>query len=75
MAASGTKIGLAMGLYMDGEISVGGRYAVTKERVPMCKRCRDSGKKECRVVDPRWEVNLVTRMCGYCLRSAQGCVD
>lgn len=75
MAASGTKIGVAMGLYMDGDITVDGKYAVTKLRVPVCKRCRESGRKECRVVDPPREVNLASRMCGYCLRSAKGCVD
>lgn len=72
MKESGTKIGLAMGMYMSGEIQVNKKYAVTILRDPPCARCRVAGR-ECRVLDMAREPNLVTKMCNHCIRRAEGC--
>ncbi|KAL0633682.1 hypothetical protein Q9L58_007405 [Maublancomyces gigas] len=52
MKASGTKIGVAMGMYMSGELKVNGKHAATVLRSPPCARCRKYGLKNCRVLDP-----------------------
>lgn len=73
MQATGTKIGVAMGLYLDGEITVNGQYAVTMARDPPCGRCTAAGR-ECRVLDRARERNLVSAICSHCIRQRRKCV-
>lgn len=73
MAASGTKIGVTMGMYMDGDIKVNGKHATTVLRIPPCERCRRMGRSDCRVLDLAKEENLVTRMCNHCIRAGTKC--
>lgn len=75
MAASGTKIGVAMGMYLSGDIKVNGKHAATVLRIPPCERCGMMGKSDCRVLDLAKEENLVTRMCNHCIRAAQKCAS
>lgn len=73
MKASGTKIGVAMGMYMSGELKVNGKHAATVLRSPPCARCQKYGLKDCRVLNPEKEQNLITRLCNHCARAAKGC--
>lgn len=72
MAATGTKISVAMGLYLDGKITVNGQHAITVPRDEPCERCRLAGK-ECMVADKVREKNLVSGICSYCIRQRRKC--
>lgn len=72
MAATGTKISVAMGLYLDGKITVNGQHAITVPRDEPCERCRLAGK-ECMVADKAREKNLVSGICSYCIRQRRKC--
>lgn len=73
MEVSGMKIGLTMGLYLDGQITVNGQYAITVPRQPPCERCNAAGR-DCRVLDMAREKNLVSGICNFCIRHRRKCV-
>lgn len=72
MKATGKGISVTMGLYLDGEIAVGGVRAATVVRDPPCERCRLAGR-ECRVVDKARERNIVSGICSFCIRQRRKC--
>lgn len=74
MAASGSKIGITMGRYIDGDITVNGEYAITIPRAPPCARCRVAGR-ECKVLDMTREKNLVSGICSHCIRHRRKCTS
>lgn len=60
------------GMYINGEVAVGGQKAVTVLRKPPCGRCVKY-QRVCLVVDPKRETMTTSAGCGCCVRLGVGC--
>ncbi|KAL0638670.1 hypothetical protein Q9L58_002248 [Maublancomyces gigas] len=72
MEETGKRQAVTRGMYMAGDVKVGGQSSRTKPRHTPCVRCKRVGAT-CIVLDARNERNLNTKSCSYCMRRGIAC--